>query len=276
MKKLKFSLILFSLAAVPVTAVLNPEALWISLTIFVSVLSVLLFGRFGSGGKHINSAGYVVLSRSSELEHRYIAKQILGRALYGHEVVHHINGKRADNRVWNLCLMDGRKHEHFHAWLSWKKQKSGKYPSIRSQKRILVEEYGGILLEDVPASVRVPSIAASVSNPSVAIRQSTPESGRELDLEIKLTKDQSRLLFVELRKERKRISELRKIPAYMVFHDRALLEMSERAPVSKHAMLEIQSVDRDKYDDYGPNFIEVIRRFMTDLESAQNKRDGTA
>mgnify|MGYP002361676422 CR=1 FL=1 len=237
---------------------------------------VFLLGRFRSRGKYTNSAGYVVLSQSNELEHRYIAKQVLGRALLKHEVVHHINGQRADNRVWNLCLMDGQKHEHFHAWLSWKRQKSGKYPSFRSQKRTLVEEYGGILLEQVSSfTSESREVRAVTQSPSV-LRQNLLDSDRELDLEIKLSKEQSRLLFVELRKERKRISELRKVPAYMIFHDRALLEMSERAPVSKHAMLEIHSVDRTKYDDFGPNFIEVIRRFMSDLAFAQSKRDDTA
>ena len=98
---------------------------------------------------YINSNGYVVLKEFNELEHRHIAKQLLGRNLHRNEIVHHINGKRTDNRVNNLCLMDGEKHEHFHAWLSWKKEKSGRYPSINDQKRVLEQEYGGMLLEKI-------------------------------------------------------------------------------------------------------------------------------
>jgi superfamily II DNA helicase RecQ len=43
--------------------------------------------------------------------------------------------------------MDIEKHEYFHAWLNWKKKKSGSYPSITKQKKALVDEYEGILLE---------------------------------------------------------------------------------------------------------------------------------
>lgn len=99
--------------------------------------------------KYLNAYGYVVLEDINELEHRYIARQILGRSLDANEVVHHINGDRADNRITNLCLMDSEKHEHFHAWLRWKREKSGRYPSIKDQKRILAEEYKGSLLESL-------------------------------------------------------------------------------------------------------------------------------
>ncbi len=108
-----------------------------------------LLHRLFRKSKYINAGGYVVLGATRELEHRYLAKQVVGRALSKNEVVHHINGKRADNRISNLCLMDRYKHEHFHAWLRWKKKKSGKYPKIKSQKHVLKSEYNGILLSDV-------------------------------------------------------------------------------------------------------------------------------
>lgn len=104
---------------------------------------------FSKPKSYIDSRGYVVLTKFNELEHRYIAKQVLKRDLARNEIVHHINGKKTDNSVSNLCLMDREKHEHFHSWLMWKKKKSGKYPPFSDQRRILESEYGGTLLEFV-------------------------------------------------------------------------------------------------------------------------------
>ncbi|MGE3974544.1 MAG: HNH endonuclease [Bdellovibrionales bacterium] len=105
--------------------------------------------------KVFDTDGYVVLLPIYEREHRYIAKQKVGRNLTSDEHVHHINGNKTDNKIENLCLMDSEKHEHFHAWLRWKKEKDGTYPSIRDQKRTLVQEYGGTLLENLSSGSHV-------------------------------------------------------------------------------------------------------------------------
>ena len=59
------------------------------------------------GGREITKAGYIRLwiSRTERvLEHRQVMEQHLGRRLNRHEVVHHINGNNADNRLKNLEL----------------------------------------------------------------------------------------------------------------------------------------------------------------------------
>lgn len=70
------------------------------------------------GGRHVNASGYVAISKPDHpsarghggyiLEHRYIMEQYLGRKLEKHETIHHINGKKDDNRIENLQLRSGR------------------------------------------------------------------------------------------------------------------------------------------------------------------------
>jgi len=64
-----------------------------------------------------NGLGYIYVRLSSgkyKLEHRIIVESMLNRSLKSHEVVHHINGNRADNRLNNLIVMKKGEHLKFH------------------------------------------------------------------------------------------------------------------------------------------------------------------
>lgn len=77
----------------------------------------------------IYSQGYVLLHVGPgqyKAEHRIVAERMLGRLLRSHEVVHHVNGERDDNRPENLIVvMDGH-HNTIHGHLPPKSARRGR------------------------------------------------------------------------------------------------------------------------------------------------------
>lgn len=76
--------------------------------------------------RYITPGGYVLVKVGIHewiLEHRLKMQKKLGRKLERHEVVHHINGVRSDNRLRNLRLCASQsEHHRIH-----EKEKSGPY-----------------------------------------------------------------------------------------------------------------------------------------------------
>lgn len=50
-------------------------------------------------------------------EHIYVTWKTLGRELKMNEVVHHLDGNRANNKVRNLLVLEKGQHVKLHAWL---------------------------------------------------------------------------------------------------------------------------------------------------------------
>jgi len=75
------------------------------------------------------------------------------------------------------------------------------------------------------------------------------------------------LLFDRLKLLRRKISVEENVPAYIIFSDATLTQMSSEKPITENAMLSIQGIGLQKFSSYGQDFIDLIKLF--------NKESGT-
>ena len=68
-------------------------------------------------------------------------------------------------------------------------------------------------------------------------------------------------LFDKLKELRLEIARAEKIPPYIVFNDKTLIDMCTKMPTTKSDMLNVSGVGENKYGKYGERFIEVIKGF---------------
>jgi len=69
-------------------------------------------------------------------------------------------------------------------------------------------------------------------------------------------------LFDRLKELRLEIARAEKIPPYIVFNDKTLIDMCAKMPTTKSDMLNVSGIGENKYSKYGERFIEVIKGFQ--------------
>jgi ATP-dependent DNA helicase RecQ len=67
-------------------------------------------------------------------------------------------------------------------------------------------------------------------------------------------------LFEVLRQKRKELADAARVPPYVIFSDRTLVEMATYYPMSAASMLKINGVGQVKFSRYGETFIGLIRQ----------------
>ncbi|WP_281658907.1 DNA helicase RecQ [Halobacillus sp. Cin3] len=116
---------------------------------------------------------------------------------------------------------------------------SGKYPSLQ-----LTSEAAAVLKGEKPVEMLVET---------AAVQQSS-----EYHVQY----------FEELRHLRKQLADEAGLPPYVIFSDATLKEFSNHLPRTKEEMLQMKGVGERKYEQYGETFLEVIRPWSEQTESA--------
>jgi ATP-dependent DNA helicase RecQ len=79
--------------------------------------------------------------------------------------------------------------------------------------------------------------------------------------------DYDRKLFERLRKKRKELADATKVPPYVIFSDKTLIEMATYFPQTRDSFLDIHGVGSVKYERYGERFIEIICRYCREYNN---------
>ena len=73
-------------------------------------------------------------------------------------------------------------------------------------------------------------------------------------------------LFDKLKELRLEIAREEKMPPYIVFNDKTLIDMCAKTPTTKSDMLNVSGVGENKYGKYGERFIAVIKEHVKQLK----------
>ena len=87
-----------------------------------------------------------------------------------------------------------------------------------------------------------------------------------------LVSDEDAPLLAALKARRRALAEAQRVPAYVIFNDRTLIEMAEQRPATLDAMAGITGVGAKKLGRYGQVFLEVITGDTPDTPHPARRR----
>ncbi len=92
----------------------------------------------------------------------------------------------------------------------------------------------------------------------VELRRETPRRTPARDTPKALVGAEDEALLAALKGRRRALAEAARVPAYVIFPDRTLIEMAETRPATLDAMARVGGVGATKLGRYGATFLEVI------------------
>ncbi|SDX28124.1 ATP-dependent DNA helicase RecQ [Ruegeria halocynthiae] len=81
-------------------------------------------------------------------------------------------------------------------------------------------------------------------------------------------------LLSALKAKRRALAEAARVPAYVIFPDRTLIEMAETRPANLDDMARVSGVGAKKLERYGATFLEVLTGAVEELHPARRKLAG--
>ncbi len=89
-----------------------------------------------------------------------------------------------------------------------------------------------------------------------------------------LVSEENAPLLSALKAKRRALAEAARVPAYIVFNDRTLIEMAETRPSSLDQMAQITGVGAKKLEQYGQAFLSIINGEASEMHPTRRKLAG--
>ncbi len=93
----------------------------------------------------------------------------------------------------------------------------------------------------------------------VVIKKKTRKDKKEVYLGATTINNYDQALFEELRNKRRELADQKRMPAYIIFSDRSLWDMVHRKPATLEAFKDIYGVGQQKLEQYGEEFVSIIK-----------------
>jgi len=108
----------------------------------------------------------------------------------------------------------------------------------------------------------------------ISLRRDTIKSATRRPAVKAMVSDEDAPLLSALKAKRRGLAEAAKLPAYIIFNDKTLIEMAEKRPANLDAMAGISGIGAKKLDSYGDAFLEVINGEAAQMHPKRRKLAG--
>jgi ATP-dependent DNA helicase RecQ len=109
---------------------------------------------------------------------------------------------------------------------------------------------------------------------SIELRRDTIRKGGRRPAVRELVSEDDAPILSALKAKRRGLAEAAKVPAYIIFNDRTLIEMAEKRPANLDEMARIGGVGAKKLSSYGDAFLAVINGEAAQMHPSRRKLAG--